>query len=370
MKKLLSLLLVCIIVVSGCSNNDNNSTTSDSDEKSGTTESKAKEDSKTFSLEKKIDQLGGKTFSSKGLNQHSFITDKDGYTYILTLDINSPERNNANAILYVSVIKGEEILLKEKQVDLTDIIGVDYINHSLQYSINHNNFLLTATVFDSKTYKYEEKLITLNVDEEGNIDPNIVKEAYALSPSDQFVTGLGGTYFKACFGKLCDFIDIDGKTIESIKGGGLYDMAAELFWDESLGRIYLNDRDRNPKQLAVAFDIEKNDTIKNKDGSEKLYTIPSNDTIYIGTDNGFYGLQMKTHNQRYLYYYENVNGEPVQMSKMKIVPTTPTLKERTKKVKSNHITLDGEYIYVYRSVVKNNQVTLEKNIYTIEDKAN
>lgn len=364
MKKLIFFLFVFLLVASGCGKGETETANSVTAEKSEADEPTEIESVKTLALKQQIDQLGGESFSEEGLNEHSHIADIDGYTYVLTPDIFAPGYSNASAKLYVSILKDDKFIIKEKVVDLTETIGEDFITNFLEYDFNQNYFLVTATTYDKDSLKYKEKLISVSISEIGESDSKVIKEADSSAPVNQFINGLNGSYFKDCLKNQCNILDSDGNTLYTFKTGDLYNDKAELFFDELLERVYLNDNERDTTNVAFAYDTKMNDMVWNTDGTEMLYTIPTSKSSYIGENNGFYVLHTEDTTEHTLYYYSNVNGEPTENTQVSISSSL-----ETEKVEDNDLTLDEEYINVYRNVIYKGKPALQKYSYTRMDKS-
>lgn len=368
MKKFIFLLFVFLLVASGCGKEE--AKTADSvaeevtEEKSEAENSNEIEVVNSLSLEKQIDQLGGESFSEEGLNEHSHIADIDGYTYVLTPAIFAPGYSNASAKLYVSILKDDKFIIKEKVVDLTETIGVGFITNYFEYDFNQNSFLVTATTYDQVSMKYIEKIISVSINETGDSTSKVIKEANSSTPNFQFIDGLEGSYFKDCLNNQCNILDSDGNTLYTFKTGDLYNDKAELFFDEQQGRVYFNDKEPDTTNVAFAYDIKVNDMVWNTDGTEMLYTIPTSKSSYIGENNGFYVLHTEDTTEHTLYYYSNVNGEPTENTQVSISSSL-----ETEKVEDNDLTLDEKYINVYRNVIYKGKPALQKYSYTRMDKS-
>ena len=362
------LLFVFLLVASGCGKDEIKTADSvageDTAEKSEAENSNEIEIVNTLNLENQIDQLGGESFSEEGLNEHTHIADIDGYTYVLTPDIFAPGYSNATAKLYVSILKDDKFIIKEKVVDLTETIGVGFITNYFEYDFNQNSFLVTATTYDQVSMKYKEKLISVSISETGESDSKIIKEADSSSPNFQFINGLKGSYFKDCLNNQCHILDTDGNTLYTFETGDLYNEKGELFFDEQLERVYLNDNERDTANVAFAYDIKMNDRVWNAGGTEMLYTIPTSKSSYIGENNGFYVLHTEAATEHTLYYYSNANGEPTENTQVSISSSL-----ETEMVEDNDLTLDETHINVYRNVIYKGKPALQKYSYNRMDKS-
>lgn len=366
MKKLIFLLFVLLLVASGCGKDETKTAKSGAGE--GTAEkSKAEnpndiEEVNTLNLEKQIDQLGGESFSEEGLNEHTHIADIDGYTYVLTPEIFAPGYSNAAVKLYVSILKDDKFIIKEKVVDLTETIDASLITNYFEYDFNQNSFLITATTYDEISKKYKEKLISVRISEAGESEAKVIKEANSSAPNFQFINGLKGSYFKDCLNNQCNILDSDGNTLYTFETGDLYNERAELFFDEQLERVYFNDKERDTANVAFAYDTKMNDMVWNTDGTEMLYTIPTSKSSYIGENNGFYVLHTEDTTEHTLSYYSNASGEPIENTQVSISSSL-----ETEKVEDNDLTLDETHINVYRNVIYKGKPALQKYSYTRMD---
>lgn len=324
MRKLTLLLLTTMLILTACNSFKNN-----------------EDAKKELTLENVIEQLGEESFSEEGLNEHTYIADKDGYTYVMT-----PKEGYAKSLrLVVSIIKDNEFIVKEKETNLK------IKNASLKYLFSENNLLVRTTKYSDGPL---DTTYGITINEKGEVSKQIIsKDIPRNQITTTFMEGLNGSYFATFEDDQGNIIDYKGEVVYSFDTSDSYPLDDRnmkvLFLDESEGKVYFrlkatakNDfSEEDVLNKSFVFDIEKEEMIMENGDSEKIFTFPVSDAYhYKGGNNGFY-----VEDDSKLYFYSTENGQVQLVDEAELESPSETGDSDY-----TRITLDDEYLNIYRIV--------------------
>lgn len=365
-------LLLTALVLNGCSQTEektSNSAVPEENSKSGVTDSETTEseeveevqsnDSDVLFLADQNEQLGGESFSSDGLNKKSQIVDKDGYTYILTPSIAT---RSESGTLYVSILKGDEFIVKEKVIDI-EMPSKDGDRYRYTETAFYENTLLIVSG-DFTMYKSPTQFIftTVTINEKGEAETKEVRRSVSDDNylDESLIPGLKGYYFfEKTSSNHANIVDKDGELLYSFSMDGTYPVDSDVvFLDEENGRIYFYGSDGK-----IAFDLNHSEMIWDANGSELLYDFPAGSgTNRLAGNNGMYILQHNSLTENTLYFYEINKGEPAYASEGLMGSALEAEYED-----SDILSLDDKFVSVYKIVIYKGEPTIQKFSFTRVD---
>ncbi|MDW0118130.1 hypothetical protein QTL97_14435 [Sporosarcina thermotolerans] len=366
-------LLLTALVLNACSQTEektSNSAVPEENSELGVTDSdttKSEEveevqsvDSDVLFLADQNEQLGGEAFSDSGLNEKSQIVDKDGYTYILTPSIDT---RSESGTLYVSILKGDEFIVKEKVIDIEMPSKDSDDRYRYTKTAFYENTLLIVSR-DSTKYRSPNQFIftTVTVNEKGEAETKEVRRSVSDDNNleDSLISGLKGYYyFEKTDSNHANIVDKDGKLLYSFSMDGTYPVNSDVvFLDEENGRIYFYGSDGN-----IAFDLNHSEMIWDANGSEMLYDFPAGYRVSrLASNNGMYILRYNSSTQNALYFYEINNGEPALASNGIMESALEAKYEY-----SDILSIDDKFVNVYKIVIYKGEPTIQKFSFTRVD---
>ncbi|MCA1055201.1 hypothetical protein LCM10_09395 [Rossellomorea aquimaris] len=333
------------------------------------------QEAKMLYLEGQVEQLGGEAFTEEGLTKNTYITDKDGITYIFTpiYDKNVLFYDGTNTFtVNLSVVKDNKFVVKEKKIDLTSLLNLQ--GKSYYFGFSGTNVLFSIVEGNADGSTITSQLVAVEINQSGDTDVKVIKEgSYPSqdpnSPKRSILKdALKGDYFKECTNEECDLIDSEGKTIFSYSESNTFPKEkgfnnTYLFLDENVGRYYVyNAKINKVVESATAYDLNANDMVWGENGAAREFAFNAKGSFsYSAATDGFYSLQPTSSTENTLMYYKySEEGDVQPWTEGFLMVNLPTEAKA-------QLTLDKKYLNVYTIVTFQGQPTIQKYPFTRVD---
>ncbi|WP_161785545.1 hypothetical protein [Lysinibacillus sp. GbtcB16] len=317
-------------------------------------------------IDSKTEQLGSDTLSDIALHSdYTHIAVKDDLTYILTF-YPYKEPSIESKALYVSILKDDKFIVKEKLINLASIIGDEYRIRDEGFGFNENSLLLIAED-DFMNRDANQKLLSIIVDEKGEIESKIISESKITNV--KIIPGLdNGFYFLDCKSSSCSIIDGEGKVPFTFEVTNAMPEFEVVFLDEEASRLYIEtwgyiSSKRNEEALAV--DLVANDMIWEESGAMKPYYFEKGtNTKYARAKDGFYTVYLNVYGKsgyelEVKYYI--VKNDEITLEAETIIPLSLELISYG----NFYISTNNDILNIYTGVLYKGRPTVQK--YVMKD---
>ncbi|MFJ7890414.1 hypothetical protein ACIQYL_20340 [Lysinibacillus xylanilyticus] len=314
-------------------------------------------------IDSTTEQLGSDTLSDIALHSdYTHIAVKDDFTYILTF-YPYKEPNVESKTLYVSILKNDKFVVKEKLINLASIIGDEYRIREEGFGFKENSLILIAED-DFMNNDANQKLISITVDEKGEIESKIISESKVSNV--KIIQGLNnGFYFLECKSSSCSIIDAEGKIPFTFEVTNAMPEFEVLFLDEEASRLYIETwgyikAKRNEEALAI--DLVANDMIWEENGAMKPYYFEKNTTTkYARAKDGFYTVRLNVYGKSgyelEVKYYKVKNNE-IMLEAETIIPLSLELIS----YENFYISSNNDSLNIYTGVLYKGRPTVQKYV--------